>query len=90
MFERTPSDMTTWVRNFRMTMITTVVQLSQTFSQADIDQRVLIDVDDKGNIVGILTLFLEFPEMMRIGGMPDGEMVPIGRMTARNWATMRM
>lgn len=71
-------------RVLRCEMIKWISDLSQEFSQEDLDTKIFIDVDKKGSIIG-----LDFG-VLTMGQTFSKATIPLGEMTAENWSTMHI
>lgn len=73
-------------RHLRVHMIEIIAQLSAMFSQADIDNKTYVDVNDKNRIIGFDT--------SELFGIPldacRGRKVKLGEMKTVNWLKMKI
>jgi hypothetical protein len=87
MYEDTPSKMKNNTRMLRVEMITMIAQLSQQFSQEDLDTKIFVDIKNN-DITG-----LDMAELFGMSGMNlcvGNQRIPLGQLTATNWKTMRV
>jgi hypothetical protein len=87
MFSKSPKALTQSTRNLRVYMINVIADLSQTFSQDEIDSKVFVDVDDSKQIIGLDVSQLVLGSD---GSMCVGKPTRLGKMTVKNWTKMRM
>lgn len=76
-------------RMLRVEVIKQLAELSTHFGQEDLDTKVYADVEH-GEIVGFdMAELLGFPGMSQVACVGTRR-VPLGRLTAENWTTMRV
>ena len=51
--DSTPNTVTDVARYLRLSMITMIADLSRTFSQEELDEKIMIDLDENNNIIGM-------------------------------------
>lgn len=89
MFERSLPDMSEHARHLRVQLIQLLAELSQSFTQEDLDRKVVVDVQSDGDIVGLsltsLFTHLDLPDLC-VGA----RQVPLGDLTADAWTAMRV
>lgn len=70
----------------RLQILTQIANLSQTFSQEQIDTKTCVDVDENNNIQGF-----DMSEIFNMGGgMCLGRKVYLKDLTSENWIMMKM
>ena len=80
MCEQTPSTVNPQARILRMHLIGFITRMSQCCSQQQLDEQMMLDVDERGNITGM---------GMGLGMCKNpARAVPLGQLTAENWIHM--
>lgn len=73
-------------RILRVEMIKTIAELSQTFPQHELDNKVHIDLDDEGNIIGMdLSILIGLSAPLCFHSS-----IKLGEMTEDNWIHMKL
>lgn len=86
MFDNTPDHVSDESRMLRVQMITTIAELSQTYSQEDMDNNIIINLDSTNNIVGMDMSFLLFTDLE----VNEASPLTLGKLTQENWTNMKI
>lgn len=73
-------------RVLRIEMIKMIADLSTSYSQKDLDEKILIDIDDQGYIIGMdLSVLIGLSEHLCFH-----KSIKLGDMTEDNWIQMKL
>ena len=86
MFNKTPRNMDESTRMMRLEIIKHISELSQTYSQFDLNNKLYMDVDSDNNIIG-----LDMSNLVEINiNMCLGRRVNLGTLKAVDWINMKI
>lgn len=86
MFAESPLNMDSETKTLRVQIIKLIAELSEIFSQEDLDEKVYVDVDANNFIQGVDT-----SELIGLTfNMCLGRRVPLKHLTDANWKNMKL
>jgi hypothetical protein len=86
MFSCTPDSLDQSGRILRTQIIKTIAELSQTYSQKQINKKLFVDIDEDNYIVG-----LDMSSIIGISGnMCIGSRISVGKLKENDWKNMKI
>jgi hypothetical protein len=86
MYDDSPPNLSNLSRLLRVQIIEMIANLSQSYTQEQLDTKLHVDVDEDNEIVG-----LDISELIGLPlNMCEGKRILLGTLTSDNWKTMKV